>query len=42
MTEKENALTTLYILLATFTGICIFMTIFSIVMAAYDWITGMF
>ena len=42
MTDKDDALAALTVLLACFTAICIFMTIFSIVMAAYDWITGMF
>ena len=39
--DKDDALAALTVLLACFTAICIFMTVFSIVMAAFKWITGM-
>ena len=41
MIDKDDAFAAIAILVACFTGICIFMTVFSIVMAAYDWIKGM-
>jgi len=44
MLDKDDALaalTVLLVLLACFTAICIFMTIFSIGMAACDWIKGL-
>lgn len=41
MTDKDDALAALAILLACFTAICIFMTFFTFVMAAYKWIAEM-
>jgi hypothetical protein len=41
MTDKDDALAALTVLLACFTGICIFMTFFTFVMAAYKWIAEM-
>ncbi len=41
MTDKDDALAALTVLLACFTAICIFMTFFTFVMAAYKWIAEM-
>ena len=41
MIDPEDALAALTVLLACFTAICIFMTIFTFVMAAYKWIAEM-
>ena len=41
MIDKNDAFAALAILVACFTGICIFMTFFTFVMAAYKWIAEM-
>jgi hypothetical protein len=41
MIDKNDAYAAIAILVACFTGICVFMTIATIVVAAYKWITGM-
>jgi hypothetical protein len=40
MTDKDDAYAAIAILVACFAGICIFMTILTIVVAACKWIAG--
>ncbi len=41
MIDKNDAFAAIAILVACFTGICVFMTIATIVVAAYKWIAEM-
>lgn len=41
MTDKDDALAALTVLLACFTAICILMTMFVSIVAAYKWIAEM-